>query len=552
MVKWIVIFLLFSQAAFCQQQLIEGKIVDAETGEPIPFASIGVIGTSKGVSSNLNGQFTLPVSGLVSLKITCVGYETLVINTAANVHLIQMKPSATQLNQIVVFSKAVDPKKIVSKAFGNINRNYINQPFLQKFFYRHYCKDDSVYGRLIEAFVDVWKQDGYRSFQKSAGDKEQIRVTQLRRSLDNTVMAQGHEPISIGNILQADVVGYQTAQRTDHPSFYTDVSDLRTDLENYSFTFKGITSYDGDEVYEITYAYKKDSVLTTSGQYLDLTQINGSLFITTDTKAIVKAEDVRQYGPNSIRTAAYYRKYNNRYYPYHFIRNGENHHSDGSVHSFHIDLMSVETRTDASEKFVGHEPGREALLKITYDSVFWNNNAILKTTPLELEIIRDLGKGNSLDKQFDLYRHYEMNVRDGGQNGVDKFNWFKEDSKGKRILYLFFWAGDCKPYLIDVELAKRLHKRYRSQVAFVFVSLDDDEVQWQQNVSKYNLTSDGIINYRIGGKSGVEKFYKVENIPAFVLIAKTGDVVDASAKRPSDPLLEEDFKLLMEKSRVSK
>ena len=535
--------MLVSQAALCQQ-LIEGKIIDAETSQPIPFASIGIVGTSKGTSSNLNGQFTLPTAGSATLKITCVGYESKEVTTTSNVLLIKLKASTTQLNQIVIFDKSVNAQKIVRKAFESVRKNYINQSFLQNFFYRHYCKDDSVYGRLIEAFVDVWKEKGYRSLQHKAGDHEQIRVTQIRRSLDNTKMAQGHEPISVKNILQADVVGYQTPQPSEHLSFYTDVSNLKTDFENYSFDFKGITTYDGEDVFRINYTYKKDSALTTSGRHLVLTEITGSLYITMHKHAIVKTEEIKRYGANYVRTSTYYRKYNERYYPYHLVREGAN---PNAAHSFHIDLTSVEIQTNAFEKFVGREQGRDELLKIPYDSIFWNNNPILKTTPLELGIIRDLGKGNSLDKQFLEYQQYELNVNDGGKNGVEKFNWFKDYSKGKKSLYLFFWKGDCMSYLADVERIKQLHKKYRNLIAFIFLSLEDDELQWKQIVSKYNLTSDGIINYRIGKDSEIEKLYKVDQVPFFVLIARSGEVLDRKAKHPSDPQLEEDFKLLLKK-----
>src|SRR5258706_5410985 len=237
MIRWVIFFSALSSAAFCQQML-EGKIVDAETGKPIPFASVGIVGTSKGTSSNLNGQFTLPVSESVALKITCVGYESLEISSSADIRLIQLRPIATLLNPVIVFNKAVNPKKIVRRAFASIDQNYIDQSFMQEFFYRHYCKDDSAYGRLIEAFVDVWKPDGYHSRQKPASDKEEIRVTQLRRSLDKTTMAQGHEPISVRNILQADVVEHQALVKSDHMSFYSDVSNLKTDLDSYTFTFE--------------------------------------------------------------------------------------------------------------------------------------------------------------------------------------------------------------------------------------------------------------------------------------------------------------------------
>jgi hypothetical protein len=545
MIRWFIFFFFLSSTAFCQQ-IVEGTIVDKETGKPVAFASIGVVGTSKGTSSNLNGQFSISITEPISLKVTCIGYESLLIHSLAEITLIQLKPIITQLSEIVILDKPVNARKILRKAFANIDENYSDQPFLQKFFYRHYCKDDKAYGRLIEASVDVWKDQGYRSIQKIAGEKEEIRVTQLRRSLDKTEMAQGHEPISIGNILQADVVGYQTPTKNEHLSFYTDVSNLKTDFEKYNFTCQAITYYDGLEVYQINYSHKRDSVLTTAGNYLELTQVSGSLFITTDTYAFVKTEDVKSYQGNTVRTLAYYRKYADRYYPYHFIREGESHTLENSAHSFHIELMSVEVKNDSKEKFIGHIPNKDDLLTIPYDSAFWASNTILKTTPLEDDIIRDLGGGTSLNKQFYRYHQYEMNVHDGGKNGEEKFNWLREDSKGNHILYLVFWSGNIQSYLVDIELAKRLNKKYRNRITFVFLSLDDDETQWQQAVQKFSLYTDGIINYRIGSNSQLAKSFHVKEVPSFVLLARRGEIFDSTAKRPGDVLLEEDFKLLIE------
>lgn len=548
MIRWLLFFLTLGSATF-GQQVVESRIVDAETGQPIPFASIGIVGTSKGTSSNINGQFSLSVSGSVKLKITCLGYESFLFSSSEQSQVIRLKPVATQLNGIFVFDKAVNPKKIVRKAFAHISDNYISQPFIESFFYRHYCKDDSIYGRLIEASVDILKHDGYRSVQKSVGEKEEIRITQLRRSLDKTTMAQGHEPISIKNILQADVVGYQTADKSEHLSFYNEVSNLQADFENYSFAFKGITTYDGQEVYEITFSYKKDSVLTTSGKYLELPQSTGSLFITTDSYAFVKTEEEKLFGPNRIRSSAYYRKVDGHYYPYHLVREGSSRLAENSTHSFRIDLMSVDVQTAITKKFTGSIPGKDELLNIPYDSTFWKNNTVLKTTPLEEKIIYDLGGGASLNKQFLLYRQYENNLKDGGRNGEQKFNWLREDSKGKRILYLYFWSENFRPYVTELELAKRLHKQYRNQITFVLLSLDDDETRWQQALTKYNFNSDGLINYRIGGKSEIQKSLHIKEIPACILISQQGEIFDLLAKHPGNPLLEKDFRFLLKQSR---
>ncbi len=539
MIRWLIFFLAINSTVY-SQHLLEGTIIDSETKIPVPFASVGIVGSSKGTSSNLNGQFSISVTDSDSLKISCIGYESLIVCSTMTSELIELQPIITQLSEIVILDKPINARRVLRKALARIKENYTDQPFMQKFFYRHYCKDDSAYGRLIEASVDVWKNQGYRSLQKAAGDKEEIRITQLRRSLDKTTMARGHEPISISNILQADIVGYQTTDRHKHLSFYTDVSNLITDFDKYSFTCKAITYFDGLEVYEINYTYRKDSVLTTSGKYLELTQVTGSLFVTTDTYAFVKSEEIKSYAGNTLRSLAYYRKYAGHYYPYHFVRDSESRQSDNRTHSVHLELMSVEIKTSAADKFIGRLPTSEQLLNIPYDTVFWTSNTILKTTPLEDSIIRDLGGGISLNEQFHRYHEYEMHVRDGGKNGEKKFNWLKENSKGTRILYLLFWSTNFQPYLVDIELAKRLQKKYRNKVTFIFLSLEDDENVWQQTVQRFSLYTDGIINYRIGNHSKIAASFAIADAPGYILLSRNGEMTHPT-KRPSDPTLEDDL-----------
>lgn len=462
--------------------------------------------------------------------------------------VVQLNPIVTELHNVTVFGKRLNPRTIIRKAFAHISSNYDDRAFLQRFFYRQYCKDDSVYGRLVEASVDVWKHQGYRSFQRTAGDKEEIRVTQIRRSLDKTIMAQGHEPISVGNILQVDIVGYQTSEPSSHLKFYEGSSNLKTDFVKFIFTLDGTTTHDGQEVYKINFASKNDSILTTSG-YIASPSSSGSLYIALDSYAFIKFEEVRTDGPNTIRTSAFYRKYGDKYYPYHFIRDGENHFHDNHQHISHIELMSVDIQHGEEEKFTGHEPGKEELLKIPYDSTYWRTQTILKTTPLEDEIIRDLGGGRSLNEQFYRYQKYEWSISEGGKDGAEKFNWFKEDSKGERALYLFFMSSNCQDYLNELEQMKRLNKLYRSKIAFVLLSLDNDEARWKQAVNKYNLFSDGIINYRIDDSSEITKHYEIKETPSFIILSSDGQVFDASAKRPTDPLLPEDLNFLLKQSQ---
>ena len=355
-------------------------------------------------------------------------------------------------------------------------------------------------------------------------------------------MVQNQKPIMLEYILQSDVAGYQTALGNTHINIFDGASNLRTDFANYTFTFDGVTNYDGKEVYKIDYVYKKDSVLTTKGYKL-LTQAHGSLFIATDTHAFIKVEDTKYDEFNTIHTSAYYRKHGTKYYPYHFIREGENTYA--KISSFHIELISLDIRHNVGEQFSGREPGREELLKIPYDSTFWKTTSILKATPLEDEIIHDLGGGTSLNRQFYLYRQYEKNVTDGGKNGEEKFNWLKDISKSKRILYVFFWDSNLKSYLLDIEYLKQLNLLFKKQVTFVLISLENDEAKWQQQVVQFNLFADGMVNYRVGDHSQIARAYNVREIPSFLLVSKEGDVT-LNAKRPKDSTLQSDIRSMIE------
>jgi hypothetical protein len=540
--KWAFFFLLISSAAF-SQRVVEGKIIDKETKLPVPFASIGIIGLPRGTSSNVDGEFSLNVPNPFSLRVTCLGYESVTLNSADSILTIELKPIATQLEEIVILYRQVNPRKIVRKAFASIANNYNDKSFLQKFFYRQYSKTDAEYERLVEASVDIWKEGGYKKSRSRAGEKEDLRVNQLRRSLDIKGMVQGLTPIFFGNILQTDIAAYQRLTPKKHLNAFDEVSNLKVDFDRYKFIFGGITRYDGQEVYKINYESAPDSILTTTG-YVKAPTAKGTLFITTDTYAFVKTEDVREDGINTVRSSAYYLKHRNNYYPYHLIREGESRHS--STYSFHAELMAVEISHDTQHKFTAGEFTRANLLNIPYDSSFWSSSTILKTTPLEDKIIRSLGGGQSLNKQFYQYKQYELNVTNGGINGEEKFNWFREDSKDKRILYVCFWDSKILSHLRELELAKQLHKKYNDKVAFVFISVENDEARWQELVKKYNLFSDGIINYRVGNDSKLANLFKINKIPTFVLISQDGAVSDLNAKAPSDSKLEEDFKNLIE------
>ncbi len=102
--NYLLVALLFITASVFSQTKITGIVVD-ETNQPLPGASVVVEGTSTGVSTDFDGNFTLETSessGKVSVSF--VGYETQSINYSgsANLGTIAMILSAESLDEIVI------------------------------------------------------------------------------------------------------------------------------------------------------------------------------------------------------------------------------------------------------------------------------------------------------------------------------------------------------------------------------------------------------------------------------------------------------------------
>ena len=83
-----------------QNQGIKGTVVDA-TGETLIGASVKVAGTTNGVVTDLDGNFTLNCKPGATLEVSYVGYKTMTVK-AANGMKIKMQEDGKVLNEVVV------------------------------------------------------------------------------------------------------------------------------------------------------------------------------------------------------------------------------------------------------------------------------------------------------------------------------------------------------------------------------------------------------------------------------------------------------------------
>ncbi|MGZ3865045.1 MAG: carboxypeptidase-like regulatory domain-containing protein [Bacteroidia bacterium] len=126
---------------FCfSQNILTGIIKDAETKQPVPFASVGISGTNYGTLAAHNGQFKLSLrNNSDSIHISSIGYNNLVIaasqlkGNADQVFL--LRPEAYELSEVKVNAGDKEYKtlgtskysKNICTAFSGENSNWLGE-----------------------------------------------------------------------------------------------------------------------------------------------------------------------------------------------------------------------------------------------------------------------------------------------------------------------------------------------------------------------------------------------------------------------------------------
>ncbi len=257
-----------------QQEMItiKGKIVDAETRNPLVFATVAVKESNVAIVTNIDGEFTLKIGETVTsknLEVSFLGYKNKIVplselkeNGGKNVIMLEAAP--IPIKEIIV--KPLDPTEIVNKAIQNISVNYETQPNLMTAFYRETIKKNRTYVSIGEAVVEIFKAP-YNSDARFDG----ARIYKGRKSADVQKMDTVLFKLQGGptSVLQLDIVKNTESVLT------------REAMEYYNYTIGGVIEIDNKPHYIIDFVQKPS---------VDIPLFMGSFYINMETYAITEAE----------------------------------------------------------------------------------------------------------------------------------------------------------------------------------------------------------------------------------------------------------------------
>lgn len=120
------------------------------------------------------------------------------------------------------------------------------------------------------------------------------------------------------------------------------------------------------------------------------------------------------------------------------------------------------------------------------------------------------------------------------------------DLKGKNV-YIDVWATWCGPCKAEIPSLKQLEHDYKGKnIAFVSLSVDDNQAhkgswdlanqKWRAMVKEKTLGGIQLFAPK-GWETPFIRDFKINSIPRFILLDTEGNIIDASAPRPSDKRL---------------
>ena len=388
----LLIYLLLMVGPGQAQTVLRGRVLDAETHQPIPNAQVGVADNRIGTSTNEDGRFVLNVPlefQKEQLEVALLGYRKYrqPLPSLPGLELrIELQISPAALGEVRVTASVLG---IVREAVARISRNYPVRPTRLTGFYRE--SDNDSLGRpryLVEGLLTVFKAP----YQQRTADGE-VQIRQSRKV----------DLRPVGQAVRVDWAGGPfIAHRGDFVHRRTQFINP-AHFRDYDYRLAPGSSYAGRPVYVVAFAPKAGHRRA---------DFEGRMYIDQDSYAFLGAE--WHYTPSGLRRApelADSRALRVAYQPYagrwHLktvwwqtrakLPVGPLLHYFGEFLTTAIDTTQV-----APLMYLERAQYHDVFLRnaVAYDSAFWQGQTTLLPPPAVRQVLLDQQRQQRADSLF--------------------------------------------------------------------------------------------------------------------------------------------------------
>ncbi len=390
-------FALMSNVSIAQTITISAKVIDRESKDPVTFASIGIKNRPIGTITNLQGEFDFHIPQAYRndiLVISMLGYQSYEAPawTISGDQVIEMSKSTQFLDEVII-SDSLRGGEILSIALSRIEQNYPMKPFILDGFYRDIKQVGGTYISLLEAAVKIFDED-YQAPRNKFKLRERVSLKEVRRSLgyENKFTTYFDE----GNLLE-DILLHNNIRYRQFPE--EEIFFNRINREKNTF-------YNGNEVFVLSIRY--DYALTI---YVDKENYGIiHLDYENDVQEVIRKRRGLVSKFVNLRRVIDFKPYEGKLYLNYITLDSKVNWYDRKS-----DELKFETQLHQQLLINRVYPGTEEYIGTTekmknyglqyqylpYNKTFWENYNVIKESPLDRKIIRDLERELPLERQYE-------------------------------------------------------------------------------------------------------------------------------------------------------
>lgn len=149
----------------------------------------------------------------------------------------------------------------------------------------------------------------------------------------------------------------------------------------------------------------------------------------------------------------------------------------------------------------------------------------------------DVQKSQAIKKKLLLLAQYEKG------RTAPMFNYLDENNKNHnskeligKVVYVYVWNSKYPSSVENISLCQEIANEFKgnNQIVFLYISIDNEIENWKQKLEELKIQN-GIqgIAYPYGFHSDFAKKYTIQTLPHYLLIDKSGNLVDHRAPKPS-------------------
>lgn len=168
--------ILITSLAWSQTTIVSGKVTEAESGTPIPFANVVFLGTQEGAITDFEGNFIAKTTHNVdSIEVRYIGFikrAKPLVRGESQIINFQLDEDVQTLGEVVVYAGENPAWPIMRRVVANKSRN--DKRSLSAYEYESYTKVEFDVDNISE-FIQKWKlvkkvQSVLDSIQQIAGE----------------------------------------------------------------------------------------------------------------------------------------------------------------------------------------------------------------------------------------------------------------------------------------------------------------------------------------------------------------------------------------------